>query len=105
MHSMNAYILNRLNAAKENLANNLNYSCETVSGIFHLPDLGDEIERKHLILIQESQDVANILYAKLAMSVCESNTTSWFKEIGDSKKGEIGTVAGENINNISKYYF
>ena len=88
LHSNNAYILNRLNAAKDSIDKNLNYSVEIVSNIINLPDLGPEIEKKHQLVMKEAADVANVLYAKLSIKICDRIGHSWNREVGVKKINE-----------------
>lgn len=91
IHNNNAFILNKLNVAKDLLkprltVNKLRTLIEVVSAIFHLPDMGENVEKKHAILIKETQDVANIVYAKLSLVAMEHNYFSFgrkYRDFGD----------------------
>ena len=72
IHSNNAYVLNKVNIAKDGYSvSNLNKLLEIAAAIISLPDLGQEVEHKHALLVKETKELANILYAKLSLSAQE----------------------------------
>lgn len=76
LHSGNAYILSKVNAAKDLLKNpeqllrskDLSTLIELVADIFEVPGYGDEIAHKHSQLLKESREIANVIYAKMSLS-------------------------------------
>ena len=70
VHSSNDFILNKVNIARDMFQiENLNVLLEIAADIIHLPDIDKETEHKHALLVRETQELANILYAKIALSV------------------------------------
>ena len=78
IHSNNAYVLNKVNIAKDGYSvSNLNKLLEIAAAIISLPDLGQEVEHKHALLVKETKEIANILYAKLSLSAQEYIVTHY----------------------------
>ena len=98
MHCNNAYILNKLNVAKDLLKasrsqSKVNTLTELMTEIFDMPDLGDEVEKKHSILIREAQDIANVIYAKLSLAALEHNfkTSVKWKYLKKKRRNNFGS--------------
>jgi len=72
IHSDNAYIINKVNIAKDMFSvQNLSTLLEIGAGIINMSDLGPETEHKHALLVKETQELANILYAKISLAAQE----------------------------------
>ena len=80
VHSNNAFIINKVNIAKDMYSiSNLNTLLEISAAIINLPDLGQEIEHKHALLVKETRELANILYAKIAISAQEFISQNYYQ--------------------------
>lgn len=72
IHSNNAFILKKISIAKDMFSTaSLNTLLEIAATIISLPDLDKATEHKHAVLVKETKELANILYAKMALSAQE----------------------------------
>lgn len=70
VHSSSDYIQNKVNIARDMFnVENLTMLLQIAADIIHLPDIDKQIEHKHALLVKETQELANILYAKISLAV------------------------------------
>ena len=73
IHVNNAYVLNKLNVAKELLCvSNLNTVAELIQGILQIKDGNGDTFIKHQSVIKEAQELSNLIYQRLAQEAFEN---------------------------------
>lgn len=70
VHSSSDYIQNKVNIARDMFnVENLTLLLQIAADIIHLPDIDKQTEHKHALLVKETQELANILFAKISLAV------------------------------------